>query len=348
MATMRVAVVPKVAQMKVAQISKPGTDFEIVERDIPKPDVGHVRIKVQACGVCHSDVLTKEGSWPGIQYPRVPGHEVAGIIDESADGVSEWKKGQRVGVGWHGGHDGTCLSCRRGDFRNCRNLKIAGISYDGGYQQYMVAPVEALVAMPESLGDAEAAPLLCAGITTYNALRHSGALPGDLVAVLGIGGLGHLGIQFANKFGYRVAAIGRGSENAALAKKLGASVYIDSKSTNAAEALQKMGGAQVILATAPSSKAMSELIDGLGPNGKLMVIGAAFDPIEVTPVQLINGSRTIQGWASGTPADAEDTLRFAELTGVRPMIETYPLEKAGEAYARMLSGKAQFRVVLTM
>jgi D-arabinose 1-dehydrogenase-like Zn-dependent alcohol dehydrogenase len=334
--------------MKVAQVSKPGGDFEIVEREIPEPAARQVRIRVQACGVCHSDMLTKEGSWPGIQYPRIPGHEVAGVIDEVGGGVSAWKKGQRVGVGWHGGQDNTCRECRRGDFRNCRNLKIAGISYDGGYQQYMVAPVEALVAMPESLNDAEAAPLLCAGVTTYNALRHSGALPGDLVAVLGIGGLGHLGIQFANKFGYKVAAIGRGSENGSLAKKLGASVYIDSKSTNAAEALQKLGGAQVILATAPSSKAMSELIDGLAPNGKLIVIGATFDPIEVTPVQLINGSRSIQGWASGTPADSEDTLRFAELTGVRPMIETYPLEKAAEAYARMLSGKAEFRVVLTM
>jgi D-arabinose 1-dehydrogenase-like Zn-dependent alcohol dehydrogenase len=348
MATLRVAVKPDVAPMKVAQISKPGGDFEIVERQIPMPDAGHVRIKVQACGVCHSDVLTKEGSWPGIQYPRVPGHEVAGIVDEVGAGVSAWKKGQRVGVGWHGGQDGTCRECRRGDFRNCRNVKVCGISYDGGYQQYMVAPVEALVAIPESLSDAEAAPLLCAGITTYNALRHSGALPGDLVAVMGIGGLGHLGIQFANKFGYKVAAIGRGSENASLAKKLGASTYIDSQSTNAAGALQQLGGARVILATAPSSKAMSELIDGLGPNGKLMVIGATFDPIEVTPVQLINGSRTIQGWAAGTPADSEDTLRFAELTGVRPMIETYPLEKAGEAYARMMSGKSQFRVVLTM
>ena len=336
------------APMKVAQIAKPGGDFEIVQREVPDAGAGHVRIKVQACGVCHSDVLTKEGTWPGIQYPRVPGHEVAGIIDELGDGVSQWSKGQRVGVGWHGGHDGTCVSCRRGDFGNCQDLKIAGISYDGGYQQYMVAPVEALVAMPASLEDAEAAPLLCAGITTFNALRHSGAFPGDLVAVQGIGGLGHLGIQFANKFGYKVAAIGRGSENAQLAKKLGATVYIDSKATNAAEALQKMGGAKVILATAPSSKAMSELIDGLGPNGKLMVVGAAFDPIEVTPVQLISRSRTIQGWASGTPIDSEDTLLFAELTGVRPMIETYPLEKAAEAYARMLSGNAQFRVVLTM
>ena len=237
MATTKVAIAP----MKVAQIPKPGADFEIVEREIPKPDAGHVRIKVQACGVCHSDVLTKEGAWPGIQYPRVPGHEVAGIIDELGAGVSAWKKGQRVGVGWHGGQDDTCPSCRRGDFRNCRNLKIPGISYDGGYQQYMVAPVEALVAIPESLSDVEAAPLLCAGITTYNALRHSGALPGDLVAVQGIGGLGHLGIQFANKFGYKVAAIGRGSENAALAKKLGASVYIDSKATNASRGIAKTG-----------------------------------------------------------------------------------------------------------
>jgi D-arabinose 1-dehydrogenase-like Zn-dependent alcohol dehydrogenase len=344
MATTKAAATP----MMAAQVPGPGEDFQILEREIPTPTAGHVRIKVQACGVCHSDMLTKEGLWPGIEYPRIPGHEVVGIIDQLGDGVPEWTMGQRAGVGWHGGHDGTCLSCRRGDFGNCRNMKIAGISYDGGYQQYMLAPVEALVAIPESLNDAEAAPLLCAGVTTFNALRRSGALPPDLVAVLGIGGLGHLGIQFANKFGYKVAAIGRGSENAALAKKLGASVYIDSKATNAAEELQKLGGARVILATAPSSKAMSELIDGLGPNGKLIVIGATFDPIEVTPIQLIGGSRTIQGWASGIPTDSEDTLRFAELTGVRPLIETYPLERAAEAYARMTSGDAQFRVVLTM
>jgi D-arabinose 1-dehydrogenase-like Zn-dependent alcohol dehydrogenase len=348
MATLRVAVKPETATMKAAQISKPGGDFELVEREIPAPGPGQVRIKVQACGVCHSDVLTKEGLLPGIQYPRVPGHEVAGVVDELGAGVSAWKKGQRVGVGWHGGHDNTCRECRRGDFRNCRNMKVTGISYDGGYQQYMVAPVEALVPVPETLNDAEAAPLLCAGITTYNALRHSGAMPGDVVAVQGIGGLGHLGIQFANKFGYNVVAIGRGSGTAPLAKKLGASVYIDSKSTNAVEALQKMGGAQVILATAPSSKAMSELFDGLGPNGKLMVIGVDVDPIQVTPSQLVNGSRSIQGWASGTPADSEDTLNFAELTGVRPMIERYPLERAGDAFARMISGEAEFRVVLTM
>ena len=344
MATTRISVAP----MRVAQISKPGGDFEILDREIPNPGMGQVRIKVQACGICHSDVLVTEGKWPGIQYPRVPGHEVAGIIDELGPGVSAWKTGQRVGVGWHGGQDGTCLACRRGDFRNCRSLQVPGISYDGGYQQYMVAPVEALAAIPESLNAAEAAPLLCAGIATFNSLRHSGALPGDLVAVQGIGGLGHLGIQYANKFGYKVAAIGRGSQNAALAKKLGANVYIDSQSTKPAEALQKLGGAQVILATAPSSKAMSALVDGLGPNGKLIVVGVTFDPIEVTPVQLISGNRTIQGWATGTPADSEDTLRFSELTGVRPMIETYPLEKASEAYARMMSGDARFRVVLTM
>jgi len=337
-----------VAPMRVAQIPEAGADFQVVDREIPKPGARQVRIRVEACGICHSDVLTKEGVWPGIQYPRVPGHEVAGIIDELGEGASEWKQGQRVGVGWHGGQDGVCASCRRGDFRNCRNLRIPGISYDGGYQQYMLAPVEALAAIPDGLSPAEAAPLLCAGITTFNALRHSGAMPGDLVAVVGVGGLGHLGIQFANKFGYKVAAIGRGSGNAPLARKLGAHVYIDSKSTRAAEELQKLGGAQVILATAPSSKAMSELIDGLGPNGKLMVVGVATDPIEVTPLQLISGSRTIQGWAAGTSADSEDTLRFAALTGVRPMIETYPLARAAEAYARMLSGDAQFRVVLTM
>jgi D-arabinose 1-dehydrogenase-like Zn-dependent alcohol dehydrogenase len=344
MATTRVGLAP----MKVAVIPKPGADFQIIEREIPKPGADQVLIKVQACGVCHSDALTKEGLWPGIQYPRVPGHEVAGIIEELGPGVSGWEKGQRIGVGWHGGHDGTCLQCRRGDFGNCQNMQVSGISYDGGYQQFMVAPVSAIAAMPEGLSDVEAAPLLCAGITTFNALRHSGAVPSDVVAILGIGGLGHLGIQFASKFGYKVVAIGRGAESGPLAKKLGASVYIDNAVTNPAEALQKMGGAKVILATAPSSKSMSEVINGLGPNGKLLVVGATFEPIEVTPIQLITGSKSLQGWASGTPTDAEDTLNFSVLTGVRPMIETYPLEKAAEAYARMMSGHAQFRVVLTM
>ena len=330
------------AKMKVAQIAKAGADFEIVEREIPQPGPGHVRIRVQACGVCHSDVLTKEGGWPGLVYPRVPGHEVAGVIDEAGPGVTHWKAGQKVGVGWHGGHDGTCLACRRGDFVNCASSKVTGLSYDGGYQEYMVAPVDAVARMPESLDAAEAAPLMCAGITTFNALRHSGALPSDLVAIQGMGGLGHLGIQFAQRFGYQVVAIGRGPEKAVLAKKLGASEYIDSGRANAAAELQKRGGARVILATAPSSKAMASLVAGLGVNGKLMVVGAAPDPIEVTPAQLIFGTRSIQGWASGIPTDSEDTLRFAELTGVRPMIEKYPLAKAGEAYARMMSGKAEF------
>jgi len=336
------------AKMKVAQVPKPGADFEIVEREIPQPGPGQVRIKVQACGVCHSDVLTKEGGLPGITYPRVPGHEVAGAIDEVGERVTTWKKGQRVGVGWHGGQDNTCLACRRGDFGNCANFKVTGFHYDGGYAEYMVAPIEALAAMPESLDAAEAGPLMCAGVTTFNSLRHSGAMPSDLVAIQGIGGLGHLGVQFAAKFGYKVAAVGRGPGNEALAKKLGAHVYIDSAATDAAKELQKLGGARVILATAPSSKAMSGLINGLGANGRMMVVGATMDPIEVTPVQLIFGVHSLQGWASGLPTDSEDTLRFAEMTGVRPMIEKFPLEKAGEAYARMMSGKAEFRVVLTM
>ena len=338
----------EVATMKAAQVTGAGAGFEIVEREIPEPGPRQVRIKVQACGVCHSDALVVEGSWPGIRYPRVPGHEVAGIVDALGTGVTEWREGQRVGVGWHGGHDGTCRECRRGDFRNCRNVKIPGISYDGGYQQFMVAPAEALVAIPDGLSDVEAAPLLCAGITTYNALRHAGALPGDLVAVQGIGGLGHLGIQFANKFGYKVAAVGRGSQHEALATKLGADLYIDSSVKDAAEELEKLGGAKVIMATAPNSKAMSELVGGLGPNGKLLVIGADFSPIEVTPVQLIMESKKIDGWAAGTPADSEDTLGFAVLRNVRAMIESYPLERAADAYARMVSGKAEFRVVLTM
>jgi D-arabinose 1-dehydrogenase-like Zn-dependent alcohol dehydrogenase len=273
---------------------------------------------------------------------------VAGVIDDVGAGVTEWKKGERVGVGWHGGQDGTCLACRRGDFVNCANVKVCGVSYDGGYSEYMVAPVEALARMPESLDPAEAAPLMCAGITTFNVLRHSGALPSDLVAVQGIGGLGHLGIQFANKFGYRVAAISRGPENGALAKKLGADIYVDSAASDVSAELQKLGGARAILATAPSGKSMSSLIGGLAPNGKLLVVGAATDPLEAGTSELIFGKRDIQGWLAGIPTDSEDTLRFAEMRGVRPMIEKYPLMKAAEAYDRMMSGKAQFRVVLTM
>jgi D-arabinose 1-dehydrogenase-like Zn-dependent alcohol dehydrogenase len=334
--------------MKAVQVPQPKGDFETVERDVPQPAPNQVRIRVLACGVCHSDVVTKEALYPGIAYPRVPGHEVAGVIDELGPSVTEWKKGERVGVGWHGGHDGTCLSCRRGDFMNCTNALVCGVNYDGGYQEYMVAPVEALARMPESLDPAEAAPLMCAGITTFNALRHSGALPSDLVAIQGVGGLGHLAIQFAAKFGYRVAAIGRGATNAALAHRLGAHVYIDSAASDAAAELQKLGGARVILSTAPSGKAMSSLIEGLGPNGSLVVAGAGRDPIEVSPGQLIAGRKRIQGWASGIATDSEDTLRFAEMTGVRPMIEKFPLSQAAEAYARMLSGEVEFRAVLMM
>jgi D-arabinose 1-dehydrogenase-like Zn-dependent alcohol dehydrogenase len=339
---------PFAEKMKAAQIAGPGAPITIVEVDVPMPDINQVRIKVQACGVCHSDVFTKDGLWPGIKYPRVPGHEVVGVINEIGPGVTGWQVGQRVGVGWHGGHDGTCRACRRGDFRNCENLLVPGISYNGGYQQYMIAPIEALVSIPDNLNDIEAAPLLCAGLTTFNALRRSGALPGDVIAVLGIGGLGHLAIQFAKQLGYRAVAVGRGEKNASLAMQLGAMVYLDTDKVSAATELQKLGGAQVILATVPSSKAMTNLFDGLASNGKLMVIGVDFKPIEITPVQLIGGTKSVQGWSTGSPIDAEDTLRFAELTGVRPMIETYPLERAAEAFEHMLSGEARFRVVLTM
>jgi D-arabinose 1-dehydrogenase-like Zn-dependent alcohol dehydrogenase len=335
-------------KMKVAQVPRAGGDFEIIEREIPIPSAGQVRIKVQACGVCHSDFFTKEGQWPGLQYPRIPGHEVAGIIDEVGPGVTSWRKGDRAGVGWHGGQDNTCTACRAGDFANCEQGSVTGISQDGGYAEYMLAPIEAVARIPEGLDPADAAPLLCAGITTFNALRHSGAGPGDLVAVQGLGGLGHLGVQFANKFGYRVVAVGRGTENADLAKKLGAHHFIDSKNSNAAEELKKLGGARVILATAPSSKAMSEIFHGLGRNGTLLVIGADMSPIEIPAAAMIIGRKGVQGWASGVPSDSEDTLRFAALTGVRPMIEKFPLVKAAEGYARMMSGNARFRVVLTM
>jgi D-arabinose 1-dehydrogenase-like Zn-dependent alcohol dehydrogenase len=336
------------AKMKIAVVPKAGAHFELIEKDIPEPGKGQVRIKVIACGVCHSDVFTKEGLFPGIKYPRAPGHEIAGNIDALGAGVDNWKPGQRVGVGWHGGHDGTCPSCRRGDFVTCVNGQVPGIHYDGGYAEYVVVPQEAVAVMPEELDPITSAPLLCAGITTFNALRHSGALPSDLVAIQGVGGLGHLGIQFASKFGYKVVAIGRGPENATLAKKLGANLYIDSKATNAAEELQKLGGARVILATAPDAKSMSSLVDGLGVDGTLVIAGASPDKLEVSPLQLISARKRIQGWPSGTSTDSEDTLRFAQITGVRPMIETFPLAKAAEAYDRMMSGKAEFRVVLTM
>jgi D-arabinose 1-dehydrogenase-like Zn-dependent alcohol dehydrogenase len=332
--------------MKVAQIGRAGGPFEIVERDIPVPGPGHVRIRVQACGICFSDHLVKDNLWPGLQYPRVPGHEVIGVVDALGNGVTGWKIGEPAGVGWLGGYDNTCPACRRGDFANCATGLITGISHDGGYGEYMTAPVEALAHVPDGLTIEHAAPLMCAGITTFNALRHSGAGPGDIVAVQGIGGLGHLAIQFAAKFGYRVVAVGRGSENASLARKLGAAVYIDSKAVNAAEELARMGGARVILTTAPNSKSMSALFEGLGDNGTMVVVGATGDPIEVTPIQMIRGRRGLRGWSSGTASDSEDTLRFAIDNDVRPMIEQFPLARVDEAFARMAGGEAKFRVVL--
>jgi D-arabinose 1-dehydrogenase-like Zn-dependent alcohol dehydrogenase len=334
--------------MKAVQISKPGGDFEVVERPIPEPGRGQVRIKVEACGICHSDALVKEGHWPGIQYPRVPGHEIAGRIDAVGADVTSWKPGQRVGVGWHGGHCFVCNPCRRGDFINCQNEKITAITFDGGYQEYMVVGAEAVALIPDDLPADEAAPLLCAGITVFNALRNSGARVGDLVAVQGIGGLGHLGIQYARQMGFHTAAIGRGGDKQALAKKLGAHDYIDTSAGDPAQALQKMGGAQLILATAPDSKSMSALVNGLSPRGTLLVVGAGFESLSVTPIQLISGSKTIRGWASGHARDSQDTLEFSALSGVRPMIERYPLEKAADAYQQMISGKARFRVVITV
>jgi len=334
--------------MKAVQISKPGGNFEVVERPIPEPGREQVRIKVEACGICHSDVLVKEGFWPGLQYPRVPGHEIAGRVDKVGADVTLWKPGDRVGVGWHGGHCFECDPCRRGDFINCKFQKITSLAFDGGYQEYMIAPAEAVALIPDDLPADEAAPLMCAGITVYNPLRNSGAQAGDLVAVQGIGGLGHLGIQYARQMGFRTVAIGRGGDKQALAKKLGAHEYIDTSSGPPAEGLKKLGGAQVILATAPDSKSMSALVDGLGPNGTLIVVGAGPEPLTVTPAQLIFGNHSIRGWASGTARESQDTLEFSSLSGVRPMIERYPLEKAAEAYDQMLSGRARFRVVLMM
>ncbi len=330
------------------QVGKPGGNFEVVERAIPEPGRGQVRVKVEACGICHSDALVKEGYWPGIQYPRVPGHEIAGRIDAVGADVTLWKPGQPVGVGWHGGHCFICDPCRRGEFILCQNEKITAISFDGGYAEYMIAPAEAVAAMPDDLPADEAAPLLCAGITVYNAMRNTGARAGDTVAIQGIGGLGHLGIQYARQMGFRTVAIGRGGDKEALARKLGAHEYVDTSKGSAAEALQKLGGAHVILATAPDSKSTSPLIEGLAKDGTLLIVGAGAEPLTFTPLQLIGPRRTVRGWPSGTAKDSEDTLRFSSLTGVRPMIERYPLEKAAEAYERMISGKARFRVVLTM
>lgn len=334
--------------MKAVQVTKPGGNFELVERNIPEPDRNQVRIKVEACGICHSDALVKEGRWPGIQYPRVPGHEIAGRIDAVGADVTNWKSGQRVGVGWHGGHCFTCNACRRGDFILCENGKITGFSHDGGYAEYMVTPAEALAAIPDDLPAAEAAPLLCAGITVFNSLRNSGVRAGDLVAVQGIGGLGHLGIQYARQMGFRTFAIGRGQDKEPLARKLGAAHFVDTAAGDPVGELQKFGGARVILATAPDAKSISALVNGLAANGKLVVVGASPEPLTVSPLQLIGGRKSIQGWPSGSAIDSEDTLTFSAFAGVRPMIERYPLEKAGEAFEQMISGRARFRVVLTM
>ena len=334
--------------MRAVEVRNANGPLELVEREIPNPAAGQVLIKIQACGVCHSDAFTVSGAFPGIAYPRVPGHEVVGVIDKVGERVPNWKMGQRVGVGWHGGHCGHCTSCRRGDFITCVNAQIPGINYDGGYAVYMIAPFEALAAIPDDLEAAEAAPLLCAGITTYNALRNSGVRAGDTVAVLGIGGLGHLGVQFAAKMGCRTVAIARGAEKEPLARELGAHYYFDSTTQDVAAELTKLGGAHVILSTVTNSQAMSSVLGGLVIDGKMIVVGASPDPIEVSPLLLIGGRRGVQGWPSGTSIESEDTLAFSALANIKPMIETMPLERAAEAYERMMSGAARFRMVITM
>ena len=323
-----------------------GGPLELVERAIPEPQPGWVRIKIEACGVCHSDSLVKEGQWPGIQYPRVPGHEVIGVVDAVGERVKPWKKGQRVGVGWHGGNCGYCNHCRRGEFFACEvSLLTTGISFDGGYAEYMVAPAEAIALVPDGIAAIDGAPLMCAGVTTFNALRNSGATGGDVVAVLGIGGLGHLGVQFAANMGFNTVAIARGKEKEAFAKKLGASHYIDSQAADPAAELNKLGGAKVIIATVTNAEAMAATLGGLAPNGVLMVIGAA-GPISVDPIVLITGSRSVKGWYSGTSIDSQDTLNFSAANDVHSMNEVFSLGRAAEAYERMMSGKARFRVVL--
>jgi D-arabinose 1-dehydrogenase-like Zn-dependent alcohol dehydrogenase len=332
---------------RAVQVSAAGGAFELVEKVFPEPGPGQVRIRVQACGVCHSDAMTKFGLFPGIAYPRVPGHEVAGVVDAVAADVPLFKVGQRVGLGWHGGHCNYCVPCRRGDFILCENGQVSGISFDGGYADYVVAPANALALIPDELTDVEAAPLMCAGITTFNSLRNSGARPGDTVAILGIGGLGHLAVQFAAKSGYRTVAIARGQDKAPLARQLGAHLYIDSTTQDPAAELQKLGGAAVILSTVTNAGALSAAVGGLAPKGKLIINGVPDKPFEVNAVALIMGERSIAGWPSGTGLDSEETLNFSALTGVKPLIETYPLERAAEAFERMMSGKARFRVVLT-
>jgi len=335
-------------KMKAAQISKAGGDFELVELDIPAPGPGQVRVKIEACGICHSDGLVKDGMWPGLKYPRVPGHEVAGRVDAVGDRVANWKKGDRVGVGWHGGHDFVCDKCRRGDFAMCVERKVTGIDYNGGYAEYMIAPSEALALIPDDLPAEEAAPLMCAGVTVFNALRNSGARPGDVVAVQGIGGLGHLGVQYARQIGFQTIALGRGKDKEPLARKLGAHHYIDSDVSDTVAELQKLGGARVILGTAPSAQAISSVVEGLGVDGNLLIPAGPDDPLTISVMPLIMGRRQVSGWYSGTARDSQDTLEFSALSGVRPMIEKFPLSRVAEAYERMHSGKVRFRAVLMM
>jgi D-arabinose 1-dehydrogenase-like Zn-dependent alcohol dehydrogenase len=332
---------------RAVEVSAANGPFKTVEREFPDPGPGQVRIRIHACGVCHSDSITKEGSFPGISYPRVPGHEISGVLDAVAADVPVFKPGQRVGLGWHGGHCNYCIPCRRGDFILCENAQVSGISYDGGYADYVIAPANALAFIPEDLTDVEAGPLMCAGITTYNSLRNSGARPGDLVAILGLGGLGHLGVQYAAKAGYHTVAIARGQDKAPLAKQLGAHHYIDTETQNAAAELTKLGGAAVILSTVTAAQAMEDLVGGLGPAGKLILNGVPERPLQISAIPLVLGRRSVVGWPAGTGMDSEDTLNFSARSGVRPITEVYPLERAAEAYERMMSGKARFRVVLT-
>src|SRR5262244_304022 len=335
------------AMMRVAQVSRQKGPFEIVERKIPEPTTGTVRIKVQACGICHSDSVTKDSLFPGIQYPRVPGHEVAGVIDAVGPNVPGWERGERVGVGWNGGYCGYCDHCRRGEFFACVRGQVTGVTYDGGYGEYMVAPASAVALMPADLPPVEAAPLMCAGLTTFNALRNSGARPGDVVAILGLGGLGHLGVQYAAKMGFHTVGIARGKDKEPLARQLGAAVYLDSQAQDPAAELLKLGGARVVLATVTHGPAMSAVQGGLAVNGTLLIVGAV-ESMQVAPTYLLLGCRSVKGWYSGTSIDSEDTLAFSTRAGVRPMNETFPLERVAEAYDRMMSGKARFRVVLTI
>jgi D-arabinose 1-dehydrogenase-like Zn-dependent alcohol dehydrogenase len=337
------------AKMRAVQVAKAGGPLELVEREIPAPGPGQVRVKVHACGICHSDSLTVEGHYPGIKYPRVPGHEAAGVVDALGADVPGWKVGDRVGIGWFGGSCGYCDSCRRGDFLTCSiNPQVTGISWDGGYAEYIVVPREALALIPDDLSFVDAGPLMCAGVTTFNSLRNSGARAGDVVAVHGLGGLGHLGVQFAARMGFHTVAIARGADKAALAKKLGAHEYIDSTAGDPGKALAKLGGAKVIITTVTSGSAMSAMLGGLGVDGKLIALGVSQEPIAVTSLQLIGGRKSVAGWPSGASIDSQDTLKFSALTGVRPIVQEMPLEKAAEGYKLMMDNKARFRIVLTM